>query len=125
MRQLKATYQTKTLNFRHWSRKGYAAFVSLDKVVRIAVLKMAVSDRLSVKISLAGCISLFEEMFSSSDEEEEQERQKSTLSVLLEELLITVLKPAVAAAGVSDLKYNIGDISPVDICWRGFFMSKN
>ncbi|MBN2165937.1 MAG: hypothetical protein JW717_06655 [Marinilabiliaceae bacterium] len=36
---------TSFVNFRQWSRKGYAIFASLKKVVRIAVLKLAVSDR--------------------------------------------------------------------------------
>lgn len=37
------------IQFRQWSRKGYAVFASLGKNVRIAVLKLAVSDTLSCK----------------------------------------------------------------------------
>lgn len=37
------------IQFRQWSRKGYAVFASLGRNVRIAVLKLAVSDTLSCK----------------------------------------------------------------------------
>lgn len=45
------TYKKHILNFRQWSRKGYAVFSSLGKVVRIAVLNRATSDRLLDKSS--------------------------------------------------------------------------
>ena len=54
-----------SLNFRQWSRKGYAVFASLGKNVRIAVLKLAVSDTLSCKNHKAFAVI---ENHSASDE---------------------------------------------------------
>ena len=48
-RRIKNISAKRHINFRQWSRKGYAVFLSLGKVVRIATLKLAVSDRLNEK----------------------------------------------------------------------------
>lgn len=116
MKQIIATYQAKTLNFRHWNRKGYAAFVSLDKVVRIAVLKLTVSDRLSIKLGMARCISLLEEFnYNISDADEEEEIKYSILSYMLDEMLCVVSKPAVTAGSVVDYIIKLKDISPASV----------
>ncbi len=43
------TYRSDALRFRRWSRKGYAAFVSVRRAVTIGQLSANVSDRSLVK----------------------------------------------------------------------------
>lgn len=65
-------------NFRQWSRKGFAIFSSLGKVVRIAVLKLAVSDELMGK-----CNSLVSNaiILSFFDDGKEDEGECNTLLI--------------------------------------------
>ena len=45
------TYKSVTLRFRRWSRKGYAAFVSIQYAVTIGQLSVHVSERFQEKNS--------------------------------------------------------------------------
>lgn len=60
MNQTRNTNAQFSFNFRHWSRKGYAVFASLGKLVRIATLKTEVSALLTCKSVAQSSLSLLE-----------------------------------------------------------------
>jgi hypothetical protein len=69
MHQQTATYYPQQLNFRRWSRKGYAVFASLGRLVRIATLKTVVSGVLSSKSEVNKSLALLPFTFSDDDED--------------------------------------------------------
>lgn len=57
MKKQHRTYQSVVLRFRKWSRKAYAAFISIHHTVNIGQLATSVSERFQAKnLSLHGCL---------------------------------------------------------------------
>lgn len=56
--RMPCTYKSSTLRFKRWSRKGYAAFISIQRSVTIGQLKSSLTERFQKKnISLHNVIS--------------------------------------------------------------------
>ena len=88
------TFNSKTLvNFRQWSGKGYAVFASLGKNVRIAVLKLSISESLSCKdgsdfsVNSDGC---------QLDDNDDWEEVVDDIQLLSGELLSASVVPVLA-----------------------------
>ncbi|MDH6313772.1 hypothetical protein M2137_002562 [Parabacteroides sp. PFB2-10] len=91
------------LRFRRWSRKGYAAFVSLHHTVNIGRLASRLADRLQVK---QGCLHTLLTEISASIGVAEENNQEGTDSpeFLWQELLLWLIgKPAVQPIAVSSI----------------------
>ena len=94
-----------TIRFRRWSRKGYAAFISVQRAVTIGQLAAHVSERFQVKNGSNHTSVL---SFDKTGEEETMEDKTSrdevvgnTLSLLFEQAVcpvLTVSRPAAAQA---------------------------
>ena len=104
-----------TIRFRRWSRKGYAAFISVQRAVTIGQLAAHVSERFQVKNGSNHTSVL---SFDKTGEEEMMEDKTSrdevvgnTLSLLFEQavcLILTVSRPA-AAQATQTIKNNISE----------------
>lgn len=104
-----------TIRFRRWSRKGYAAFISVQRAVTIGQLAAHVSERFQVKNGSNHTSVL---SFDKTGEEETMEDKTSrdevvrnTLSLLFEQavcLVLTVSRPA-AAQATQTIKNNISE----------------
>ena len=69
MKQLILLPMPSALRFRRWSRKGYAAFISLQRAVTIGQLSTSVSERFQAKnLALHACV-----LSGSSETETENE----------------------------------------------------
>ena len=65
------TYRSQALRFRRWSRKAYAAFISVQRAVTIGQLSFSVADRFEKKNqSLHTGIGTFTDGFFEEDDEE-------------------------------------------------------
>lgn len=65
------TYRSDALRFRRWSRKGYAAFISVRRAVTIGQLSADVSDRSLVKGStIHTSVATLGSMHNEEDDEE-------------------------------------------------------
>jgi hypothetical protein len=84
-------FASKSLNFRQWSRKGYAIFCSLGKTVRIAVLKMALSARMTTKNNAEG--TLDEVRLSNFEAEHEEPGIENLLTESLLGQYLLVIEP--------------------------------
>ena len=63
------TYRSQALRFRRWSRKAYAAFISIQRAVTIGQLSFSVADRFEKKNqSLHTGIGTFTDGFSEEGE---------------------------------------------------------
>lgn len=66
------TYKPVVLRFRKWSRKAYAAFISIHHTVNIGQLATHVSERFQAKnLSLHGCLCLSADLIPADVQEEE------------------------------------------------------
>ncbi|WP_301705341.1 hypothetical protein [uncultured Parabacteroides sp.] len=104
------TYKPVALRFKRWSRKGYAAFISIQHAVTIGQLSANVSERFQVK---NGCIhaSVLPTGATSKGETEEEddicweERVGSILSLILLQAVCpirTISRPAASHADTRD-----------------------
>lgn len=103
------------IRFRRWSRKGYAAFISVQRAVTIGQLAAHVSERFQVKNGSNHTSVL---SFDKRGEEEAMEDSVNrdevagnTLSLLFEQavcLVLTVSRPA-ASQAVHTVKNNISE----------------
>ena len=78
------TYRSQALRFRRWSRKAYAAFISIQRAVTIGQLSFSVADRFEKKNqSLHTGIGTFTDGFFEEDDEEREntEENKRSLAV--------------------------------------------
>ena len=66
------TYKPVVLRFRKWSRKAYAAFISIHHTVNIGQLATHVSERFQAKnLSLHGCLCLSADLIPADVQEQE------------------------------------------------------
>lgn len=73
------TYKPVVLRFRKWSRKAYAAFISIHHTVNIGQLATYVSERFQAKnLSLHGCLCLSADLISADVQEQEEKWEDET-----------------------------------------------
>lgn len=73
------TYKSVVLRFRKWSRKAYAAFISIHHTVNIGQLATSVSERFQAKnLSLHGCLCLSAGLIPADAQEREEKWEDET-----------------------------------------------
>ncbi|MBI5542069.1 MAG: hypothetical protein HY951_18580 [Bacteroidia bacterium] len=113
----------KSLNFSRWSRKAYASFISIGKVVKISTLKAEVAQGFIKKSKSFTEIELFYN-FAKEDENNEHEYIVSTL------IPITLTTQQSQLNNYQSSKSNILIIKifslfiSVSICLRFFYFTK-
>lgn len=81
------TYRSQALRFRRWSRKAYAAFISVQRAVTIGQLSFSVADRFEKKNqSLHTGIGTFTDGFSEEDDEERENTEENKRSLAVSHL---------------------------------------
>ena len=109
------TYKPVALRFRRWSRKRYAAFVSIQRAVTIGQLSANVSERFQTK---NGSVHTSVLTFDKTGEGEVEEKEKTYRSdsiplsrLFLQALcpVLTVSQPAASYAHI--VKDNISEIA--------------
>ncbi len=112
------TYKPVALRFRRWSRKGYAAFISIQRTVTIGQLSANVSERIQAKNgSIHTSVLTLDKTGEGEIEEEEgktccPDSSGSILSLLPLQTVCpvqTVCRPAASYAHV--VKNNISEIA--------------
>ena len=112
------TYKPVALRFRRWSRKRYAAFVSIQRAVTIGQLSANVSERFQTK---NGSVHTSVLTFNKTGEGEAEEKEKtyrsdSSESIPLSSLFLQALCPVLtvsqpAASYAHIVKDNISEIA--------------
>ena len=88
------TYRSQALRFRRWSRKAYAAFISIQRAVTIGQLSFSVADRFEKKNqSLHTGIGTFTDGFFEEDNEERENTEENKRSLAVSHGLFTALLP--------------------------------
>ena len=92
------TYRSQALRFRRWSRKAYAAFISIQRAVTIGQLSFSVADRFEKKNqSLHTGIGTFMDGFFGEDDEERENTGEDKWSLVTSYGLFTALLPVLAS----------------------------
>ena len=92
------TYRSQALRFRRWSRKAYAAFISVQRAVTIGQLSFSVADRFEKKNqSLHTGIGTFTDGFSEEDDEERENTEENKRSLAVSHGLFTALLPVLVS----------------------------
>lgn len=92
------TYRSQVLRFRRWSRKAYAAFISIQRVVTIGQLSFSVADRFEKKNqSLHTGIGTFMDGFFEVNDERIEHAGEDKLNLVTSYRLCTVLLPVLAS----------------------------
>lgn len=112
------------LNFRQWSRKGYAVFASLGKSVRIATLKTAISEGVGGKSDAA--VNPLQLQLLTADAGDLQEPVDDISLTLnnsfLSSLLMTIVTAQPTVAACDDILSHHYNKNPVGIGRQGFFV---
>ena len=92
------TYRSQALRFRRWSRKAYAAFISVQRAVTIGQLSFSVADRFEKKNqSLHTSIGTFTDGFFEEDDEERENTEENKRSLAVSHGLFTALLPVLVS----------------------------
>ena len=92
------TYRSQALRFRRWSRKAYAAFISVQRAVTIGQLSFSVADRFEKKNqSLHTGIGTFTDGFFEEDDEERENTEENKRSLAVSHGLFTALLPVLVS----------------------------
>ena len=92
------TYRSQALRFRRWSRKAYAAFISIQRAVTIGQLSFSVADRFEKKNqSLHTGIGTFTDGFFEEDDEERENTEENKRSLAVSHGLFTALLPVLVS----------------------------
>ena len=92
------TYRSQALRFRRWSRKAYAAFISVQRAVTIGQLSFSVADRFQKKnLSLHTGIGTFVDGFFEVDKEEKENTGEDKWSLAISHGLFAALLPVLAS----------------------------
>lgn len=94
------TYKPVALRFRRWSRKRYAAFVSIQRAVTIGQLSANVSERFQTKNgSVHTSVLTFDKTGEGEAEEKEKTyRSDSSESIPLSRLFLQALYPVLTVS---------------------------
>lgn len=108
------TYKPVALRFRRWSRKGYAAFVSIQRAVTIGQLAAHVSERFQIKNgTLHTSVLAFNKAGEKVVEEEENTYSPDSPGRLLSLLLLPLVCPVQTVSPSA--------ASPIHILYREHF----
>lgn len=111
------------LNFRQWSRKGYAVFASLGRTVRIATLKTAIADGLKDKSGAASnALPLMATLVDDDNELDDELLATISLEQILNQPLAAFIQStqtAIAACSDNHISFN-DNTNPVGISRQGF-----
>ena len=108
------TYKPIALRFRRWSRKRYAAFISIQHAVTIGQLSANVSERFQAKNgSVHTSVLTFDKVNDGETEEKENPdcSKDITLSLLLQALCPVQIANRPAASYAHIIKDNISEIA--------------
>ena len=111
------TYKPVALRFRRWSRKRYAAFISIQHAVTIGQLSANVSERFQAKNgSVHTSVLTFDKVNNGETEEKENTSHPDcskdiTLSLLLQALCPVQIANRPAASYAHIIKDNISEIA--------------
>jgi len=111
------------LNFRQWSRKGYAVFASLGRTVRIATLKTAVADGLKDKSgAAANALPLMAMLVDDDNELDDALPEIISPELLLCQPFVAFIQSTqtAVAACIDRLTTFIDNTNPVGISRQGF-----
>ena len=120
------TYRSQALRFRRWSRKAYAAFISIQRAVTIGQLSFSVADRFEKKNqSLHTGIGTFTDGFFEEDDEERENTEENKRSLAVSHGLFTALLPVLVSNEIAHpahyTLYNI--VKAGSILWDTFRLS--
>ena len=95
------TYRSQALRFRRWSRKAYAAFISIQRAVTIGQLSFSVADR-------------FEE-----DDEERENTEENKRSLAVSHGLFTALLPVLVSNEIAHPAHRVAHYTLYNIVKAG------
>ena len=118
------TYRSQALRFRRWSRKGYAAFISVQRAVTIGQLSFSVADRFEKKNqSLHTAIGTFTDGFFEGDEEEKEDTGEDKGSLATSYGLFTALFPVLASNEIAHPAHRVAHYTLYNIAKAGSILS--
>lgn len=108
------TYRSQALRFRRWSRKAYAAFISIQRAVTIGQLSFSVADRFEKKNqSLHTGIGTFTDGFFEEDDEENKR------SLAVSHGLFTALLPVLVSNEIAHPAHRVAHYTLYNIVKAG------
>ena len=114
------TYRSQALRFRRWSRKAYAAFISVQRAVTIGQLSFSVADRFEKKNqSLHTGIGTFTDGFSEEDDEERENTEENKRSLAVSHGLFTALLPVLVSNEIAHPAHRVAHYTLYNIVKAG------
>ena len=114
------TYRSQALRFRRWSRKAYAAFISIQRAVTIGQLSFSVADRFEKKNqSLHTGIGTFTDGFFEEDNEERENKR----SLAVSHGLFTALLPVLVSNEIAHPAHRVAHYTLYNIVKAGSILS--
>lgn len=114
------TYRSQALRFRRWSRKAYAAFISIQRAVTIGQLSFSVADRFEKKNqSLHTGIGTFTDGFFEEDNEERENTEENKRSLAVSHGLFTALLPVLVSNEIAHPAHRVAHYTLYNIVKAG------
>ncbi|WP_287619389.1 hypothetical protein [Parabacteroides sp.] len=114
------TYRSQALRFRRWSRKAYAAFISIQRAVTIGELSFSVADRFEKKNqSLHTGIGTFTNGFFEEDDEDKELIEQDPRILALSQGLFAALLPALASNEIAHPAHRVAHYTLYNIVKAG------
>ncbi|WP_297906654.1 hypothetical protein [uncultured Parabacteroides sp.] len=118
------TYRSQALRFRRWSRKAYAAFISVQRAVTIGQLSFSVADRFEKKNqSLHTAIGTFMDGFFKVDKEEKENTGEDKWSLATSYGLFVALFPVLASNEIAHPAHRVAHYTLYNIAKAGSILS--
>ena len=118
------TYRSQALRFRRWSRKAYAAFISVQRAVTIGQLSFSVADRFEKKNqSLHTGIGTFTDGFFEEDDEERENTEENKRSLAVSHGLFTALLPVLVSNEIAHPAHRVAHNTLYNIVKAGSILS--
>ena len=118
------TYRSQALRFRRWSRKAYAAFISIQRAVTIGQLSFSVADRFEKKNqSLHTGIGMFTDGFFEEDDEERENTEENKRSLAVSHGLFTALLPVLVSNEIAHPAHRVAHYTLYNIVKAGSILS--
>ncbi|MDD2951616.1 MAG: hypothetical protein PHC95_00385 [Parabacteroides sp.] len=102
------TYRSQALRFRRWSRKAYAAFISVQRAVTIGQLSFSIADRFQKKnLSLHTGIAALMDGVSEVGEAEKEKEEESQWSLAISQGLYAALLPVLVSNEIAHAAHRV------------------
>ena len=108
------TYRSQALRFRRWSRKAYAAFISVQRAVTIGQLSFSVADRFEKKNQ-----SLHTGIGTFTDDEERENTEENKRSLAVSHGLFTALLPVLVSNEIAHPAHRVAHYTLYNIVKAG------